>query len=291
MDNIGDDTELTQNDTAQHTAKGNTTKSFRARRWVYTWNNHTNTDFDTMKGWCVLHCTVYRAQEETGENGTPHIQGYWEFKNARDFKSLHKLWPKCHIEVCKNKEAAMNYCMKEDTRTGQQMSSERILIDKIKEYKPWQQEIVDLVQNEPDDRSIHWYRDTVGASGKTTLARHLCIKRPNEVLYMTGKCADVKYGICKFLSNPENDLKIIIFDFVRSTENFISYEAIETVKNGIFYNTKYESEMVIYNPPHIIIFANFMPQLDKLSQDRWHIHDLDDKKIELNDVDKYIAEL
>ena len=34
---------------------------------------------------------------------------------------------------------------------------------------------------------------------------------------------------------------------------------------------KYESKPICRNSPHVIIFANFEPDLDKLSNDRWII--------------------
>ena len=36
-------------------------------------------------------------------------------------------------------------------------------------------------------------------------------------------------------------------DFTRDVEEYVSYQAIEAIKNGIFYNTKYESKMITYN--------------------------------------------
>jgi len=99
-------------------------------------------------------------------------------------------------------------------------------------------------------------------------------------MYVTGKCADVKYGIASFLKTNYY-LRAVIFDFCRSNEEYISYEGIEAVKNGIFFATKYESDMVMYNQPHIIVFANFPPDLNgKVSNDRWIIYDLNDKSID-----------
>lgn len=57
-------------------------------------------------------------------------------------------------------------------------------------------------------------------------------------------------------------------------ENYVSYEAIESVKDGIFFSGKYESGMTIFNQPHIICFANFAPDIGKMSSDRWKIFEL-----------------
>lgn len=262
-------------DTNDTSTNGNT-KIIRARIWCWTWNNYDEGDLTEMELFCKSECSTFAFQEETGENGTEHLQGYWEFKNARTFQSLKKKWPKTHIEKCRNKEAALKYCQKEETRTGNSYTSIKKVKDRLEglELREWQKEIVEIIKTEPDPRKIYWYYDRTGNTGKTSLAKHLCLKYPGEVLYMSGKASDVKYGIMCFQENKENNLRVVIFDYVRSIESFVSYEAIETVKNGIFFNNKYESKMVVYDEPHVIIFANFAPDQSKLSKDRWVIRDI-----------------
>ena len=78
----------------------------------------------------------------------------------------------------------------------------------------------------------------------------------------------IKSGVTDYIKKHKQ-IDQVIFHYVRSMEDYVSYAAIEEVKDGMFYNGKYESSMVIYNPPHIICMANFPPDLDKLSKDRW----------------------
>jgi hypothetical protein len=49
---------------------------------------------------------------------------------------------------------------------------------------------------------------------------------------------------------------------------------MENVKDGLFFSTKYESGMVRYNPPHVIVFANVPPDVTKMSADRWVIKEI-----------------
>ena len=91
----------------------------RARSWCFTWNNHSQENwhtctslFNNMK----IHKMV--CQEEKGKNETCHIQGFVQFNNAINFKSLKKIDEKIHWEVCKNIPASVNYCSKKDTRYG-----------------------------------------------------------------------------------------------------------------------------------------------------------------------------
>lgn len=280
---------MTGTDTATQMTQGedgNTKASSptRARYWLYTWNNYEQSDVDLLKIWIEKNCVKGVFQPEIGKEGTKHLQGYFEFKNARTFDSLKKQWPKIHLEKARNREACIEYCQKSDTKDGNAfvVGFRPKTRDPLegKTLKNWQMDILNMMFTEADERTINWYYDPIGNSGKTTLAKHLCLNHAGKILYISGKSADVKYGVKTFLDNENNDLKMAIFDFTRTVENFISYESIESIKNGIFYNTKYESGMVIFNCPHIVIFANFMPDMSKLSKDRWNVIDIEEEEIE-----------
>jgi len=68
--------------------------------------------------------------------------------------------------------------------------------------------------------------------------------------------------------------KVVIFDFPKSREFSISYDAIESIKNGFYFNGKYESKQVMGNCPHVICFANSPPCMEMLSKDRWKITEI-----------------
>lgn len=255
--------------------EGNTKSSFscKSRSYVLTWNNYEEADLEHLEHFCDSECDDYAFQPEIGANGTPHIQAAIRFKNPRSWKSVKDQFPKCHIEPTKGHwNSAKKYCMKEDTKAGPTRTKNSIIVkDPMEglEFKWWQTKIDEIIKGKPDDRKIYWFVDKIGGSGKTTFCKHLALTN-NGVLYAAGKVADVKYGISQMLEDGREP-KIIIFDFVRSNETFVSYDAIETVKNGIFYSTKYESGMNIYNTPHVLIFSNFNPETSKLSKDRWDV--------------------
>lgn len=275
------------------------TKNLRARYWIFTFNNYTSEEFEKLKTWSNENCREYVVQEETGEEGTPHLQGFWRFNNGRYFSSLKKAWPKMHLEKCNNIEACRDYCKKEETRTGELAIMNKDEPPPIKdplegiELYPWQKRLIEELKEAPHDRLIHWIVDFEGNSGKTSLAKHLCIQFPSSMIYLSGNASNCKYGLTTFLYKKEkgkmkrnsNDLKVVIFGITRSQENYVSYQALEEIKDGIFFNTKYESLMVVYNIPHVIVLANFEPEYEKLSKDRWKITKLDvTDKIDLTDL-------
>lgn len=269
----------------------------RSRAFCFTFNNYNETDVTQLLETLDETAEKYIFQEETGKEGTPHLQGVIRFKYQRSFESIKKINNKIHWEICRNWIASVKYCSKEETRTGQIWSKnvEKPVTEEIwdeltgKTLYEWQkcilEEIIPFEQKNRDTRTINWVVDPVGACGKTCLARHMCITNP-RCLYVANKAADIKYAIAEMKIKPN----VIIFDLTRSVEHFVSYQAIEEVKNGIFFNTKYESKQVIYNPPTVIIFSNWMPDLDKLSMDRWKIYNVtNDKCLQCLLIDSYEA--
>jgi len=90
----------------------------RNRNWCFTINNYSLNDIDLMEG-CGEFAT-YLFQEEKGENGTPHLQGYIEFKDAKTLSSLKKIHPTAHWEKrLGSRKQAIAYCCKKDSRNGE----------------------------------------------------------------------------------------------------------------------------------------------------------------------------
>lgn len=88
-----------------------------SKHWCFTWNNYPKDWENKLYGSMVPHFAKIVMQEETGENGTPHIQGYVEFK--KKIRPLGTIGIKeIHWEKCRNVKASIEYCQKEDTRTG-----------------------------------------------------------------------------------------------------------------------------------------------------------------------------
>lgn len=84
----------------------------RSRGWVFTLNNYTSDDEARMP---TIESEYLVYGKEVGESGTPHLQGYVYFTNARTGKAVKKLISdRCHIEKQRgtNKQAA-EYCKKE----------------------------------------------------------------------------------------------------------------------------------------------------------------------------------
>ena len=88
----------------------------RSKNWIYRWSNPDPYYFDNP----LFADAKYSVhQVEKAASGLIHLQGYIEFKNQKQFKTLKKNYPEIHWEVRKGtQQQARDYCMKEDTRAS-----------------------------------------------------------------------------------------------------------------------------------------------------------------------------
>lgn len=153
----------------------------------------------------------------------------------------------------------------QELRRDQEVSKQREAFADV-EWRQWQWLLIRYLRDcEPCSRKVIWYSDSRGDSGKTFLSKYMCVEM-GAIRFENGKSADLKYAY--------NGERIVIFDLSRSQEEHVNYEAMESIKNGIMFSTKYDSAMKIYDPPHFVVFANFVPVYSKLSQDRWHVREI-----------------
>lgn len=88
----------------------------QARHWVFTINNPGE---DLIDGDAIPDLKYMVYQQERGENGTNHYQGYLEFSKPKRLGALKKIFKTAHFELRKGtRDEARDYCMKEDTRVA-----------------------------------------------------------------------------------------------------------------------------------------------------------------------------
>ena len=239
----------------------------------FTINNYTTKFLDGLLDYFNNKSLKYQIQEETGENGTPHLQGVvmfskelrstcWDPKSLGHYEKLIGKW-----------EDAVIYCSKFETRTGKQFSKGLPKPIKIIEnLYEWQKQIETIYLGEPDDRKIYWFWENKGNIGKSAFVKYMVVKY--KCLFCDGgKKADL---INLVFNNDMDECKCVIWDLPRSSKGSISYASLEAIKNGMVCNTKYETGVKFFNSPHIFVFANFPPDKpEELSDDRWEIKCLD----------------
>jgi hypothetical protein len=91
----------------------------RTRGWCFTLNNWTEPERDRILATEGVQYLVFG--EETGESGTPHLQGYIHFRDNITFKHVQKrlgVGQRVHLERRKGSvEQAIRYCKKDGAVT------------------------------------------------------------------------------------------------------------------------------------------------------------------------------
>lgn len=239
--------------------------------WFLTlkWPHGINyTYFKGLQSWIKAHSKRAVLVMEIGkETGYQHLHIQLSLKTKQRFEWFkHHLSPIVNCQVTKCEEAAFDYCAK-DPVWGPWYWPERPTIgvqDPLKdlELHSWEKEIIEIIEGEVHPRKIYWYWEPVGNVGKTMFCKHLIIKYDAE-FFQGGAKKDIAYSY--------RGGKICVFDFSRDTEGHISYDAIEALKGGLVFSAKYESGVKIYEQPHVLCFANWEPNIDSMSDDRWVI--------------------
>jgi len=210
-------------------------------------------------------CKKFTFQKESGKStGYIHWQIYISLIQKERFRTLKNLFPNAaHIEPARNGWAASKYCEKSDTRIEGPYNEESVFIKIITDLYPWQKKVEEMCLIPPDDRTINWIWDEEGCNGKTQLCKYMAVKH-NATLLGNGSFKDLASAL------PETP-KIVLFNVTRGLEERFNYSAIEAIKDGVVFSGKYKSSTKIFNSPHLFVFANFAPDLNAISKDRWNI--------------------
>ncbi|QMW68645.1 replication-associated protein [Crucivirus-81] len=240
--------------------------------WFFTWNNYTEENIEMLIKFFKANSKKYIFQEEIGDlNKTKHLQGNVQLKKRMRWSEFGLPKQICW-EPTRNIDKANAYCCKEETKNGRTFKfgfpSELKLITTL---RPWQSKICTIINGEINDRFVYWIYDEMGENGKTVFCKYLYANQ-DAIIATDGANKDVSCMLAELVKNGRdlNDKTTFIFHFPRSTEG-LSYKAIESVKDGLITSTKFHSNTLVFNCPHVFVFSNELPNLAKLSQDRWKL--------------------
>lgn len=216
-----------------------------------------------------------------------HLQGYIELKKKMRFTQVKQIvGDKAHIEPAKGDRADNNrYCSKDSLHTWKteekqkNYTAEELGIITTDMLYNWQKDIVEMISKPAEKRKVYWYWSKKGGVGKTEFIKYLAYH--HNAQFCQGKKSDIMNSIIgndnkvsikdKLGMNP-----LIILGFSRSVEDYVSYDSIESLKDGIIFNSKYESKFEMIPTPHILIFCNFKPDKNMMSKDRWIVRQIDE---------------
>jgi len=131
--------------------------------------------------------------------------------------------------------------------------------------REWQQELLSDLGDGTDDRTITFYVDYVGNTGKSYMCRYLLTTRTDVQVLRIGKRDDLAHAI-----DPSKH--VFLIDVPRSQMEFLQYSILEMMKDRTVFSPKYHSATkVLSTTPFVIVFCNEDPDMSKLSADRYDI--------------------
>ncbi len=251
-----------------------------ALNWSWTYNNYPS-DFEAILVPRFQKAGVsYIFQEERGDVGdTPHLQGYMKFpEKSRPLSIFNREVMPVHWEVARSVKHLISYCSDpEKIIKGGKVYANIPYPKPLKLITPsydWQLEILEIIKGVPDDRVIHWYWSKEGGVGKTQFCKFLHARHCAAVL--NGKGHDVRNGVLSYYNRHGMCPELCVMNIPRCYgDKYVSYEAFENIKDMFFYSGKYEGGDINGNSPHLFIFANTPPILDKMSGDRWLVKEIE----------------
>lgn len=240
---------------------------------------------DQLKDFCRTYCKRWCFQLERGEE-----TDYLHYQMRISLMSKKRLplminWmsttmPAIRVSATSNPTFYAGnefYVMKEDTRVeGPWNDREDVNMLSIPtrlrsepDWYPWQRSVLNFISQPPDDRHINVIVDHAGQNGKSVLSLYLMAhqraqripvqKDPRDIMRMIMNCPK---RTCYFIDLPRS---------TSSQNQHTMYTAIEEIKNGYCYDDRYHFRQELFEPPHVWVFTNMLPNLQHLSKDRWKL--------------------
>lgn len=226
-----------------------------------------------IQGFCKEF--FFQLEKGNGENNYEHYQMVVSCSRPLTFQQVKNLlFNDAHIEPCKDWFASKIYCKKPDTRIDGPWDHTSVFLNpkyqlQLKDFYPWQTKVLAKLSEEPDDRHITWIYDLEGGGGKSKLVLY-CVDNLKACRFNSGAATDIAFAY--------KSQSIVLFDFQRAKVH-VNYDTLEDLKNGHLFSGKYESVAKRFNPPHVFVFANWLPDFTCMSLDRWIVYRLESKKL------------
>lgn len=137
---------------------------------------------------------------------------------------------------------------------------------RVGEPKVWQRELEVELLGDANDRTILFYVDPTGGSGKTWFIQWFWSRNQESCqILATGKRDDVAFSV-------DESKSIFLMNVARGSMQFFQYSILENLKDQLVPSPKYASCMkTLLKCPHVVVFCNEEPDMAILTEDRYDI--------------------
>ena len=118
----------------------------RSRNFCFTTNNYVDTTFED-----TLDCVYIIYGKEVASTGTPHLQGFVSFKNAKSLKAVIKLMTPRHVEDAVTITSAIEYCKKDGDFTERGVKPKTAKEKGDSEKRRWKDAFIAASEGRDDD--------------------------------------------------------------------------------------------------------------------------------------------
>lgn len=151
----------------------------------------------------------------------------------------------------------------------------------VKEFEiteDWMKDAIKYMEETKNKRKIKIYIDPEGSNGKSSFKRW-CVFQEGLNCTTVPPFNNIE-DICQFVMSIKISSNYII-DLPRAMPKDkldALWAGIEMLKEGYAYDKRYKGKQLYFDPPNIIVFTNWYPDVRCLSTDRWDIYII--KKVE-----------
>lgn len=266
--------------------------------------DHTHTVVDFGKTFCTTSAKKFDLKSGN-EIIHPHIQLLTtpaHFRNAKNYLSKEdKANADLRIESTEkilraigskmtNKEFLIKNIQRRQDGTinfseisGLMMAKEIMQEEEVFDLKPpiysWAKELEEEIKGRGNNRKVIWYYDDIGGAGKTTFQSYMADNPETSNDWFVATDMGTARDAATILSEAKKrgwTGRGTIIDLPRTVEEAKSriYQILEGCANGMMTATKYTGGTVRWRSEWIIVFANWLPMVHKMSMDRWDIREI-----------------
>ncbi len=207
------------------------------------------------------HCEWGTAMKQGDRGDMSAIRDICKKDRKEAVDEIIEKYPGQWIRYWKGIERTIDHFEEEKDRKADLEEYEDVML------RDWQRTACQRLY-EQDSRKILYIWERTGNIGKTFLGEYLGAVA-GAYLCSMGKKADMLYGW--------NCEEIIVIDIMRVQSERIQWDAVEALKSGKVFSTKYKCRRKRVKGADyckVMILANFEPDWEKLSADRWDVMDL-----------------